>query len=123
MTLREQLFERSRGYCEKCGWPIGPDSNWAMHHRVLQSRVDDIRNIVALHHECHNLGTTSVHLRPEQAMKEGFIVRQPRNTSPYDVIIAAAKVPVLLHGNKWVLLNARGTYDLIPFDPKEPTDG
>jgi hypothetical protein len=119
MTLRETLYERARGYCEKCGWPLG--TNWAMHHRVLHSRVDDIRNVLALHHECHNLGSNSVHLRPEKAMEDGFIVRQPLDGSPIMAVLASTEQPILLHGKHWRLLTAEGTY--ADYIPKETPDG
>lgn len=99
MTLREQLHARCRGYCEKCGWPLG--TNWAMHHRVLQSRRDVITNVMALHHECHNLGKDAVHLNVEQAMDDGYIVSQA-----YD----PAEIPLLLRGHTWTLLTPEGTY-------------
>lgn len=108
MTLRERLYERCRGYCEKCGWPLG--TNWAMHHRVLQSRVDDIRNVLALGHDCHNGKRGSVHLSPINAIYAGYIVRQPEGTDDLAIVTAAASTPVLLHGNKWVLLTEQSTY-------------
>jgi len=72
--LREKLLERCKGYCELCGGSLG--DNWALHHRKLKSRggKDEIANIVALHHKCHNLGTDSVHLNPARAKETGFMV-------------------------------------------------
>ncbi len=83
--LREALFIRSNGYCERCGGVL-PES-WAVHHRRLRSQggKDELSNLVALHHECHNLGTDSVHLNPKKAIETGFIV--PSWDTPEDVLI------------------------------------
>jgi hypothetical protein len=95
--LREALFQRSGGYCELCGGVL-PES-WALHHRKLKSQggKDELSNIVALHHECHNLGTDSVHLNPAKAVSMGFIV--PSWDTPEDVLICTPE------GGKVRLLN------------------
>ena len=73
--LRDIVWTRCKGYCEKCGLPLGDD--WALHHRKLKSRggKDEASNLVALHHACHNTGTHSVHLNPAKAEKIGLMVR------------------------------------------------
>lgn len=73
--LREQLWQRCNGYCEVCGFPLEKE-NYALHHRKLRSRggKDEIANVMALHHKCHNLGTNSVHLNPKWATENGFMV-------------------------------------------------
>lgn len=75
MIDREALWERCNGYCEKCGFPLFP-TNWAAHHRKLKSRggTDDLCNLMAVHHFCHNLGTDSIHLNPAFAENNGWIV-------------------------------------------------
>lgn len=72
--LREIVYARSKGYCEKCGNQL-PES-WALHHRKLKSRggKDEVSNFVALHHGCHNLDTDSVHLNPARADRLGLMV-------------------------------------------------
>lgn len=73
-TARKTLLERCAGYCELCGHPLTFD--WAVHHRKLRSRggTNELSNLVALHHHCHNLGTNSVHLNPAWATEIGFMV-------------------------------------------------
>jgi hypothetical protein len=49
----------------------------ALHHRKLKSRGGkDCRQQphVWVHHECHNLGTDSIHLRPAYATDKGWMV-------------------------------------------------
>jgi hypothetical protein len=102
MTInREALLNRCKGYCEFCGGAL-PDS-WAAHHRKLRSQggKDDLDNVVALHHECHNLGTNSVHLNPKKSYENGFMVHSwetPENT------------PLHLAHEMWVLLTQQGEY-------------
>lgn len=73
-ALREQAFTRQDGYCCWCGLPL-PEV-YAMHHRKLRSRggKDELSNLVALHHGCHNLATDSVHLNPAKATARGFMI-------------------------------------------------
>ena len=68
------MFDRCAGLCEKCSIPLA--ESWALHHRKLKSRggLNEVTNLLALHHNCHNLGTDSVHLKPEEATRQGFIV-------------------------------------------------
>ena len=99
--LREQVFERCQGYCEKCGGPL-PET-WALHHRKLRSQggKDVVENFVALHHACHNMGTDAVHFNPASAIRDGFIVpswAQPDTTT------------VTLADGSSVILTQEGTY-------------
>ena len=102
MTInRKALYERCKGMCESCGGVL-PD-NWAAHHRKLRSQggKDDLENVVALHHECHNLGTNSVHLNPQKSYDDGFMVRswaEPKET------------PLKLMRSMWVVLTTDGDY-------------
>ena len=77
--LRQMLWIRCNGFCELCGGFLGDD--WALHHRQLKSRggKDEIANVVALHHSCHNTGTDSVHLNPAWATEIGFMVSAWQN--------------------------------------------
>lgn len=73
-NTRGRLFERCGGYCEMCGHPLTFD--WAIHHRKLRSRggTNDLANLIAVHHHCHNLGTNSIHLNPAWATEQGYMV-------------------------------------------------
>jgi hypothetical protein len=69
-----QLVEdRAQGYCEVCG--SGERSSMALHHRKLKSRGggDTPSNLIRVHHECHNLGTDSIHLNPAWARDRGYM--------------------------------------------------
>lgn len=102
--LRQQAYDRSGGYCEKCAIPLADE--WALHHRKLRSRggKNEITNVVALHHNCHNLGTNSVHLNPELATREGFMV------ASWD---DPATIPVTLGDERVVMLTPEGGYRIV----------
>jgi len=98
--LRDALIERCKGYCEACGKPM--TDNWALHHRKLRSQGGDnsLSNLMAVHHDCHNLGTKSIHLNPEWAKKNGYIVSSWGNS---------AEIPILWQGKVIVLFKDDGT--------------
>lgn len=99
--LRGLAYSRSVGYCEKCGRQLG--ESWALHHRKLKSRggKDEITNVLALHHECHNMATDSVHSNPNKATETGHMV--PSWEDP-------AECPVMLANGSSVILTPLGTY-------------
>jgi HNH endonuclease len=99
--LRGLVYSRSIGYCEKCGKQLG--DSWALHHRKLRSRggKDEVTNFLALHHECHNLATDSVHNNPKKATEMGYMV--PSWADP-------AECPVILPNGSTVILTPMGTY-------------
>lgn len=99
--LRDLLYSRCKGYCEKCGLPLFDD--WALHHRKLRSQggKDDITNVLALHHKCHNLGTDSVHLNPKSSYQYGYLLKSWQNP---------AECSVRLSNGSSVILTAEGTY-------------
>ena len=84
--LRALLWWRCEGYCEKCGIGLNRLA-FAAHHRVLRAQggKDEVTNLVALCHFCHNLGTRSIHSNPAQSYKEGWMVHNWQN--PEDVLI------------------------------------
>ena len=96
--LREALRERSGGYCEACGWPL-PVSEWAAHHRLLRSQggKDELVNLIAIHHSCHNMARNSIHDAPEAAYKAGQLVRM--GSEP-------ASTPLRLPDGSWCFLQA-----------------
>jgi hypothetical protein len=71
---------RANGYCEVCGCSATP--SMALHHRKLRSRGgrDTPSNVIRIHHECHNLSTSSIHLNPARAEQNGWMV--PSWTEP-----------------------------------------
>jgi hypothetical protein len=101
VELRERVLMRCGGYCEKCGG--GLEESFALHHRKLKSRggKDTIDNLLALHHQCHNLGTNSVHLNVKIAEENGWIISAYKNPS---------ECPVTLGDKSIVTLSEEGTY-------------
>lgn len=99
--MREMVKGRCLGYCEKCGKPLG--ESWALHHRKLRSRggQDTYSNFVALHHECHNTGTDSVHCNPKKSEQTGLMVGSWQDPSD---------VPLTLPSGDIVLLTDDGSY-------------
>jgi hypothetical protein len=102
--LRELVLARCQGYCEFCG--IGLSEDFALHHRKFRSRggKDIVSNLIALHHNCHNLGTSSVHLNIKKATESGHVVS--RHAEPIDI-------PLLLPNGSVVTLTDEGSYSYI----------
>ena len=99
--MREVVKNRCFAYCEKCGKPL--NESWALHHRKLRSRggKDTYSNFVALHHECHNTGTDSVHSNPSKSEQAGLMVGSWQEPSD---------VPLTLPSGDIVLLTDDGSY-------------
>ena len=78
----------------------------ALHHRKLRSRggKDEPENLLYIHHECHNLGTNSVHNRVALATEKGWIVSSWADPK---------EVPVVLHGGRIVILQSDGSYAIL----------
>lgn len=102
--LRALVYARCIGYCEKCGKQLG--ESWALHHRKLKSRggKDEITNLIALHHECHNLATDSVHNNPSKAKDSGHMVPSWADPESW---------PVTLADGSSVILTQLGTYEYL----------
>jgi hypothetical protein len=102
-TIVDKVLERANNHCEVCG--SGGD-NFALHHRKLKSRggKDEVSNLIAVHHECHNLGTNSIHLNPKRATENGWIV--PGWAEP-------SEFPLLMADGSKVLLDNEGNYEVI----------
>lgn len=102
--LRELVLARCQGYCEFCGLAL--TDNFALHHRKFKSRGgrDEVNNLIALHHECHNLGTSSVHMNIKLATKSGHVVS--RHAQPDEV-------PLHLPNGSIVTLTDDGEYHFI----------
>lgn len=98
--IAERVLERAGHYCEACG-----QSCWdfALHHRKLRSQggKDEVCNLIAVHHACHNLGTDSIHLKPKKAIEKGQIV--PSWAEP-------SEFPLTLPDGSKVLLDNEGNY-------------
>jgi HNH endonuclease len=99
-VVAQIVLERAKGYCERCGISSG---NLALHHRKLKSRggKDEVSNLVAVCHQCHNLGTHSIHLNPKQATLKGWMVPTYADTTDF---------PLHLFGGNVVRLDNEGNY-------------
>jgi 5-methylcytosine-specific restriction endonuclease McrA len=91
--------ERANGYCEVCG---GVVREGALHHRKLKSRggKDTPSNLIYIHHGCHNLKTDSIHLNPERATQNGWMVESWKE--PHEA-------PMLMPDGTYALLLDDGT--------------
>lgn len=98
--IAEAVLERAGNYCEKCG-KVG--SNFALHHRRLKSQggQDEVCNLMAVHHECHNMGTFAIHMNPKESVENGWIVPSWAEPSEY---------PLILPDGSRVLLDNGGSY-------------
>lgn len=98
--IAEAVLKRAGNYCEACG-QSGDD--FALHHRRLKSQggKDEVCNLIAVHHRCHNLGTYSIHMRPLAAVEKGQIVPSWANPSEF---------PLTLWDDSKVLLDNEGNY-------------
>jgi len=99
-VIANTVLGRSKGYCERCG---KPSHDLALHHRKLKSRggKDEVVNLVAVCHKCHNLGTHSIHLNPKEATEKGWMVSAYSNP---------ARVPLHIAGGSVVRLDSEGNY-------------
>lgn len=98
-TVRDAVIERDK-WCAVCGLPLPVTP--AIHHRKLRKHggSDDLSNLIALHHACHNIAPKSVHQNPRLSYENGWLVHswaQPE------------EVPVLLPDGRQVLLDNKGT--------------
>lgn len=101
--IAETVLTRSRGFCERCQ---SPSHDLALHHRKLKSRggKDEVSNLVAICHKCHNLGTRSIHLNPKEATEKGWMVSawgDPKTT------------PILMMDGSKVILKDDGTIETV----------
>jgi len=98
--IAELVLDRAKGYCERCG---KPSHDLALHHRKLRSRggKDEVSNLVAVCHKCHNLGTESIHLNPAKATLKGWMVPSYADTTLY---------PLHLSDGSIVKLDNEGNY-------------
>lgn len=99
--LREQVYARAQGRCERCGRDL-EDTGLECHHRRLRSQGgrDEVENLAALCPACHHQG---VHAHPERARAEGWIVRERSHPE---------RVAVILWDGRVVRLDPDGTYDV-----------
>ena len=98
------VTERATFYCEVCG-QVASES-MALHHRKLKSLggKDTPANLIRVHHECHNLGSDSIHSNPAISEDRGHMVsswKEPEET------------PFLRPDGSWVLLDNEGSIKVL----------
>jgi len=93
----ELVKARAGDYCEYCDCPA--EETMAFHHRKLRSRggEDTVANLVLVHHGCHNMKTSSIHLRPGAAEKLGFMVASWQDPEEAPLTRADGSVVLLLN--------------------------
>lgn len=105
--VREEVWERSGGYCERCGKAIGT-SAMSVHHRrprrmggTTDPSVNTVPNLAIL---CGS-GTTGCHgeieSRRSDAYADGWLLHAGQDP---------AEVPVRLRGGPMVMLTSDGGY-------------
>jgi 5-methylcytosine-specific restriction protein A len=109
--IRETVVTRAGRHCESCGGPCYLKDH-ALHHRRVKgmggskdAATHTVSNLVLVCASCHR----AIHENPEQARDAGWLVRQGADP---------ARVAVLLHNGRSVLLGADGHY-LPYFDEEE----
>jgi HNH endonuclease len=93
----ELVKARAGDYCEYCDGPA--KESMAFHHRKLRSRggEDTVANLVLVHHNCHNLKTRSIHLRPAEAERLGFMVNSWQDPTEVPLVRADGSIVLLLN--------------------------
>lgn len=99
--VRDLVWMRCGGYCEKCGQPL-QEFNWHWHHRLLksQSGKDTVTNGIAVHWECHS----KIHANPKEAYEYGWMV--PMGNNPVEWLLH-------LPNGDHVRLTEDGRYDYL----------
>jgi 5-methylcytosine-specific restriction endonuclease McrA len=90
-TIANAVLQRAKGFCERCGVP---SHDLALHHRKLKSRggKDEVSNLVAICHKCHNMSTESIHLNPAKATIKGWMVPSWAEPSDYPIHLADGSI-------------------------------
>src|SRR5216684_2065942 len=65
------LWQRQRGRCLACGYPITPETGWHVHHVIWKVRggSDRLDNLALLHPTCHRQVHRSEHPSPCRALQ------------------------------------------------------
>jgi hypothetical protein len=102
-VIAETVLKRAQGHCERCGKPTADP---ALHHRKLKSRggKDEVSNLVAICHPCHNLGTDSIHLNPSQATLKGWMVPGWADSQTFPLHIANGDVVRLDNEGNYIMI-------------------
>lgn len=88
--VAETVLSRAKGYCERCG----KSADLALHHRKLKSMggKDEVSNLVAVCHPCHNFATDSIHLNPQKATLRGWMIPTYGDTTQYPLHLADGSI-------------------------------
>ena len=103
--------ERANGYCEVCGGAA--EESMALHHRKLKSRggKDSAANLISIHHGCHNMKTGSVHLNPEWAERNGYMVPSWREPDEWAINLPTGGFALLLDDGSIKYLEGEGAHE------------
>lgn len=103
--IRDAVYRRSEGRCEKCGIGMAR-SSMVVHHRKLRSRggTDELSNLIGVTASCHNAATDSIHFNPKIAEEFGYMTPAWENTENHKI---------LLWGELWALLKDDGSMESV----------
>jgi len=106
--IAQKVLKRAKGYCERCG----KMTDLALHHRKLKSRggKDEVSNLVAICHPCHNLATDSIHLNPAKATLKGWMIPSYADTQMYPLHLANGDVVRLDNEGNYIIIEGGQTW-------------
>jgi len=106
-AIVETTLKRSNGFCEVCG---DYGDGMALHHRKLKSRggKDEVSNLLVCHHQCHNLGTDSIHLNPEKSERKGWMVPSWADPKEYPLHYPGGEIVLLQDDGSMKVLRGQG---------------
>ena len=105
--IAEKVIARANGYCEKCGMPMNQPN---LHHRKLRSQggKDEVSNLIAVHHYCHNIASKSIHQNPKESMAKGYIVPSYATPSEYPMHFPDGSIILLAETGEYIRLEGEG---------------
>ncbi|RZT87549.1 HNH endonuclease [Pseudonocardia sediminis] len=83
--IRALVLVRADYCCDLCGCPIEDGCRWECHHRKLRAQggLDEVDNLIALHHKCHR----RVHEnRDGRSYSDGFLVPRAQDPAAWPVL-------------------------------------
>lgn len=101
--IANKVIARAKGYCEVCGLPMYQPN---LHHRKLRSQggKDEVSNLLAIHHYCHNIATKSIHQNPKDSMLKGYIVPRYATPSEYPLHLPSGDIVTLAESGEYIKL-------------------
>lgn len=101
-AAREKLYERTGGFCEKCGNRMKRVS-MVVHHRQRKSQggLDDLSNLLGVTATCHNGSTDAIHMNPKKSYEMGWLVKSWDNPATARLTLPNGSSVRLTHDGKY----------------------